>query len=105
MTFGMSSLVDLLSWIIVFLLGLKATATVILLRRDRRTWFERRSGAVLWWSTKVTPLLAVPCMIAIALLEQHMYEVWVYAGLMIFVLITVPIIIWRRFFAFQSSTA
>ncbi|MEO8723796.1 MAG: hypothetical protein ABI395_09805 [Sphingobium sp.] len=98
MTFGFSTLIDLLSWTIVALLGLKVAATVILLRRDKRTWFRHRWSAALWWSTKVTPLLAVPAMIAVALLQHKTGDAWGYAGLMVFVLIAVPLVVWRRFY-------
>ena len=47
MTFGFSTLIDLLSWTIVALLGLKTAATIILLRRDKRTWFRHRWSAAL----------------------------------------------------------
>jgi hypothetical protein len=97
MTFGSESLVDLLSWTIVVLLGLKLVATIVLLRRDRRTWFETRSGAFLWWSSKVTPLLAVPCMIAVAVLTRRVAEAWAYGALMVFVLVAVPVAIASRF--------
>jgi hypothetical protein len=102
MTFGFTSLVDWLSWAIAALLGLKVAATVILLRRDKETWFRTRTGPFLWWSTKVTPLLAVPCMIAIALVTRRPGDAWAYAALMVFVLIAVPLVIWRRFYKKRS---
>jgi hypothetical protein len=97
MTFGFASLVDLLSWTIAALLGLKLAATIILLRGDRKTWFDTRTGAFLWWSSKVTPLLAVPCMILIALLTHRIADAWAYGALMVFVLLAVPLAIWNRF--------
>jgi hypothetical protein len=99
LTFGFASSVDALSWAIVALLGLKVAATLILLGRDRGTWFQTRAGAFLWWSTKVTPLLAVPCMIAIALISRRPGDAWAYAALMVLVVIAVPLAIWKRFFA------
>lgn len=98
MTFGFHTINDALSWAIVVLLGLKVAATIILLARDKRTWFQARWSAVLWWSTKVAPVLAVPCMIAIALLQNKASDAWAYGGLMLFVLIAVPIVVWRRFY-------
>ncbi len=98
MTFGFSTLIDALSWAIVGLLGLKVAATIVLLARDKETWFHARWSAGLWWSTKVTPILAVPCMIAIALLQNRGGDAWAYGGLMLFVLIAVPIVVWRRFY-------
>ncbi|HEX8468089.1 MAG TPA: hypothetical protein VF620_09830 [Allosphingosinicella sp.] len=97
MTFGFASLTDLLSWTIAVLLGLEAAATIVLLRRDRRTWFETPSGTFLWWSSKVTPLLAVPCMILVALLAHRLADAWAYGALTVFVLIAVPLGVWNRF--------
>lgn len=87
------------------LLGLKVAATIILLSRDKRTWFQARWSAGLWWFTKVTPILAVPCMIAIALLQNKVGDAWAYGGLMLFVLTAVPIVVWRRFYRATPSRA
>lgn len=97
MTFGFSTPVDLLTWIAMILVGIKAAATVILLSRDRTTWFDGGSGAWLWWSTKVTPFLAVPCLIAIALIQRRQDDLLVWSGLMLFVTIAVPLVVWNRF--------
>ncbi|MET0309611.1 MAG: hypothetical protein ABW023_12970 [Sphingomonas sp.] len=83
---------------VVLLLGLKVVATVILLSRDRTRWFQTRSGAFLWWSSKITPLLAVPCMIAIANLQHRFADAWIYWGLMGFVALAVPMAVWSRFY-------
>ncbi|MEI9851047.1 MAG: hypothetical protein WDN24_09610 [Sphingomonas sp.] len=97
MTFGFATLVDLLSWTAAVLVGIKAAATVVLLGRDRATWFGG-SGAWLWWSTKITPFLAVPCLIAIALIENRQGDFWVWSALMLFVVIAVPLVVWNRFY-------
>lgn len=97
MTFGAHTLVDLLSWTVAILLSIKVIATIILLRRDRQTWFASRSGPALWWATEIAPILAVPMMIEVALIEHRSADAWVYAGLMVFVLVAVPIVVWRRF--------
>lgn len=76
MTFRLATRIDALSWAIVVLLGLKVAATTILLGRDRHTWFQARWSAGLWWSTKVTPILAVPCMIAVVLLQRRAGDAW-----------------------------
>jgi hypothetical protein len=88
----------LLRWCaVIALLGLKVIATLVLLRRPPGARTADRLGWRLWWATKVTPILAVPCLIAIAFIEQDRNGLWVYSLLMAFVLIAVPIVIWRRF--------
>lgn len=96
MTFGTSTLIDLLSWVVVSSLGLKLVATLILLTvskevRDRPGW-----GALLWWSTKVTPVIAVPCVIFIAWRQGLDDQVWIMAALMVFVVVAVPLKIRQR---------
>ena len=97
MTFGFSTIIDLLSWATALLLGVKVAATILLLARDKETWFQSKWSAGLWWATKITPFFAVPCMIAIALLQQRIGDAWVYGALMLFVVVAVPIVVWRRF--------
>lgn len=96
LTFGTSTLLDLLSWIVVLSLGLKLVATLILLSvrkevRDRPGW-----GAVLWWSTKITPVIAVPCIIWIAWSQRMTNQVWIFGALMVFVIVAVPIKVRQR---------
>ena len=67
MTFGFSTLLDLLSWVVAIMLGLKVVATLILLNVSKEIWDRPGWGALLWWSTKITPVIAVPCVICIAL--------------------------------------
>lgn len=98
MTFGFRTLVDLLSWAAICFVGIKAVATLILLSRDRATWFDGGSGAWLWWSTKVAPFLAVPCLIAIALIQRRQDDLLVWSGLMLFVTVAVPLVVWNRFY-------
>ena len=98
MTFGFSTTVDVLSWTVVVLLGVKVVATIVLLRRDRETWFRSRWTAALWWSTKIAPIFAVPCLIRIAVLQNQVSDAWGYGALMGFVLVAVPFMVWRRFF-------
>lgn len=105
MTFGFSTIVDVLSWTIALSLGLKVLATIVLLGRDKESWFRARWSASLWWATKVTPFLAVPCMIAIALLQHRTGDAWVYGALMAFVIVAVPIVVWRRFYRHKEPAA
>lgn len=95
-TLGFTTLIDALSWVIVLSLSLKLIATLILLGvskdvRDRPGW-----GSILWWSTKITPVIAVPCMIAVAMLQRMESVVWIFLALMVFVVIAVPLKIRQR---------
>lgn len=96
MTFGTSSFVDLLSWLTATLLAIKLVATVVLLTRDRSTWLDARSTAALWWSSKIVPVLAVPCLILIATIEHDRTSLDLYAALMLFVMVMVPLVVARR---------
>ena len=98
MTFGFETTIDLLSWLVAVLLSLKVVATIVLLMRNEKSWFLSRWSASLWWATKITPLLAVPCLMAIALQQQNTSDLWVYAALMLFAIVAVPSMIWRRFY-------
>ena len=96
MTFGFSTLIDALSWVIALTLGLKVVATLVLLRtssdfRDRSGW-----GAALWWATKITPVIAAPCFTWIALLQGIANLIWVGIAMMLFVVIAVPLKICQR---------
>jgi len=96
MTFGHSTVLDFLSWVVVLTLSLKVVATLALLSvgkeaRDRPGW-----GGGLWWATKITPVIAVPCLIAIAWLRSMTGQAWVFAAMMVFVIVAVPLKIRRR---------
>ena len=96
MTFGFSTLIDALSWVIVLTLGLKVVTTLVLLSakkdlRDRTGW-----GTALWWATKVTPVIAVPCFIWLATLQGATNLIWVGLAMMMFVVIAVPLKIRQR---------
>lgn len=97
MPFAFSTIADLLGWLAVLLLAIKAGATVVLLRRDRQSWFRHRWSATLWWATKMAPVLAVPCLIAAAAMQRRIGDAWGYGALMVFVLVAIPIVVWRRF--------
>ena len=91
MLFSPSPLIATLSWIVAIALGAKLVATIILLSvgkgmRDRPGW-----GAVLWWLTKITPVIAVPCAILIAWLQGLTGPLWLFVALMLFVLVAVPL--------------
>ncbi|MFS2110378.1 hypothetical protein ACCC88_11855 [Sphingomonas sp. Sphisp140] len=89
--------VDLLWAAVILLLGTKLAATLVLLPRSSEARLASPQGRLLWWATKITPLLAVPCLIAIAWIEQDRAGMLVYPLLMAFVLVTVPLLAWRRF--------
>jgi hypothetical protein len=91
-------MIDSLLWTaVILLLGLKLVATLILLRRPPESRLADRQGRWLWWATKITPVLAVPCLIAAAWIEQDRAGMLVYPLLMAFVLVAVPLMAWRRF--------
>lgn len=96
MTFGFATLIDVLSWIVVLSLTFKVMATLIVLivnkeMRDQPGW-----GSTLWWATKITPIIAVPCLIWIALLERDTGLVWLFLALGLFVIVAVPLKIRQR---------
>lgn len=96
LTFGSSTLLDLLSWIVVLTLGLKVVATLTLLNVSKDVWDRPGWGAILWWSTKITPVIAVPCVIWIAWLQGMTDQVWIFIALMLFVVVAVPLKIQQR---------
>ena len=93
---GSSLAVPLLGTAAAILLGAKLVATAILLRRNKQERLRSRSGRWLWWTTKLTPVVAVPCMIAVAVLRHRAADAAIYLGLLLFVLIAVPVMIWRN---------
>jgi hypothetical protein len=88
-SFGTSTSSDALSWVIVISLGAKVIATLILLVVDR----ERRDtpgwGSALWWVTKITPLIAVPAMIALAMSRRDTHLAWAFGALGVFALLAI----------------
>ncbi len=96
MTFGFSTAVDFLSWVVVIALGTKVVATLALLSvsrdvRDRPGW-----GSNLWWVTKITPVIAAPSVICIAWLQGMADRVWLFVAVMLFVVVAVPLKIRHR---------
>lgn len=96
MTFGYSTTLYFLSWVVVLTLGAKVFATLILLFFDKNVWDRSGWGSILWWTTKITPVIAVPCMIGIAWLEKMTDQIWIFVALMFFVIIAVPLKIRQR---------
>jgi len=85
-------------WVVaIALLVLKLVATIILLLRPRATRLATTQGRWLWWATKITPVIAVPCLIVAALIEQDRTGLWVWSLMMVFVVVAVPLKIWQRF--------
>lgn len=93
----MSPLASLLWGLAIALLALKAGATAILLLRPPATRLVSAEGRLLWWATKLTPVVAVPCLIAAALLEHDRAGFWIWSLMMAFVAVAVPIKIWHHF--------
>jgi hypothetical protein len=81
----------------IALLALKLVATIVLLLRPPATRLASARGRWLWWATKITPVLAVPCLIAAALLEHDRTGLWVWSLMMVFVAVAVPLKI-RQYF-------
>ena len=81
----------------IALLGLKAVATIVLLLRPRGRRLATAQGKSLWWATKIAPVLAVPCLIAAALIEHDRTGLWIWSLMMVFVAVAVPIKVWQRF--------
>jgi hypothetical protein len=96
MTFGFATLLDLLSRIVAITLGAKVLAALILLNFDKSVWDRAGWGAILWWSTKITPIIAAPCVICIAWLQGMTDQIWIFVGLMVFVMVAVPLKIRQR---------
>ena len=96
LTFGFDTLIDLLSWAAVIALAVKILATLFVLTvdkdmRDRPGW-----GSGLWWATKVTPIVAVPGVIWIAVLQHETGTAWLYGAAGLFVMVAVPLKIQQR---------
>lgn len=96
MTFGFTTLIDVLSWIVVLTLGLKVIATLIVLIVDKEIRDQPGWGSALWWATKITPIIAVPCLIWIALLEGETSLAWLFFAVGLFVIVAVPLKIRQR---------
>lgn len=96
MTFGFSTILDLLSWIVAVTLGAKVLATLLLFNFDKGVWDQPGWGAILWWSTKITPMIAVPCVIYLAWLQGMTDQVWIFVGLMAFIMVAVPLKVRQR---------
>jgi len=88
--------VDLLWAAVILLLGAKLVATLILLPRPPQVRLATAGGRSLWWATKIAPVLAVPCLIAIAWIQKDRAGMLVYPLLMVFVLVAVPLMAGRR---------
>lgn len=81
----------------IALLVLKLAATIVLLLRPPATRLATGRGQWLWWTTKITPVIAVPCLIVAALIEHDRTGLWVWSLMMVLVAVAVPIKIRQRF--------
>jgi hypothetical protein len=95
-SFGFSTLIDLLSWIVLVTLGSKVIATIYLLVVNKTVRDTAGWGAILWWITKITPIIAVPCAIWLAVLAGETRMAWVFAGLGLFAIVAVPLKVRQR---------
>lgn len=74
----------------------KIIATLVLLFANREIWDQPGWGSVLWWTSKVAPLIAAPCLIAIAQLENDPGLVRLFLATGLFVIVAVPLKIRQR---------
>jgi hypothetical protein len=86
-----SPAIVILTAIIVLAMAAKIVATAVLLivgkaARDRPGW-----GSMLWWVTKITPVIAVPCLFWIARAENNIFMMKLSLGLGLFVAVAMPI--------------
>ncbi len=91
MTFGFSTAIDMVSWMVTMLLGAKLMATLVLLNVDRELWFANTRNLSIWWLTKISPLIAMPGLIALGRLQNDTHLTWAGTAFTIFVFIAVPI--------------
>jgi len=96
MTFGYSTILDFLSWVVVLSLGLKVVATLVLLTVSKAVWDRPGWGSGLWWASKITPVVAVPCIIGIAWMQKLTDQLWLFGALMLLVVVVVPLKIRQR---------
>ena len=95
-TFGFATLIDFLSWIIFLSLGLKVLATLYLMIVDKELRDSPGWGAALWWITKIAPIIAVPCLVWVTLLEGKTQSALAFFVLGLFVIVAVPLKIRQR---------
>lgn len=105
MSFGFLTLIDFLSWVVVLTLGSKLVATLVLLSVSKDVWDRPGWGSILWWVTKITPVVAVPCAIWLAWLQGMTNQVWLFIAMMLFVVVAVPLKIRQRRNRMADQTA
>lgn len=91
------SIAYLLGAIVVLLLGAKLVATAVLLTKRRESWFSNRTSEVLWWVTKIAPVVAAPCFLGFGLYQHNDGYVIAAIAMMAFVAVAVPIKIRRAY--------
>jgi hypothetical protein len=96
MIFGFLTLIDALSWFIAIILSLKVAATLFLLGANKNLRDKPGWGSALWWVTKITPVIAAPCFVWIALLQGSVDLILISLALILFVAIAVPLKIYQR---------
>ena len=98
MSFGFATVGDAMSWAVALLLGAKLGATMALL-----TVRLERAEPALWWTTKLTPIAAMPLVIALAVRAQDRESVTIFATMAVFVAIAVPWAVRRRYATPRST--
>lgn len=87
---------DLLIGVVILSMGIKLAATLVLLCADKSVRLRPGWGSILWWATKITPVLAAPCAMEIARRQHNDAMVALFAAMTLFVLIVVPLKIRER---------
>ncbi len=95
-SFGFSAPIDMLSWVVALMLGAKLIATLVLLPVGRNVSHRPGWGPIVWWVTKLTPIVAIPCAVAVALLQRQFDAALLFGAMALFVAIAVPLKVRQR---------
>ena len=82
--------------LLALVLGVKLAATVILLSADNDFRDRPGLGTALWWTTKITPLIAAPVFTWIAIMQGATSLALVGLAMMLFAIVAVPLKIRQR---------
>lgn len=89
-SFNFVTLTDLLSWIAMLAVATKVAVTLFVLAVDRDMRDRPGWGSTLWWTTKITPFIAVGALMGIAVIQRDRDLILLYGAAALFVVIAVP---------------